>query len=50
MIHKMVEENNDSEFLRWNDAGDAFTVDPHHPGLPPVLQKYFDRKLTFPIL
>ena len=46
VIHTMLEEYKDSEFLRWNDAGDAFTVDPHHPQLLPALQKYFDRKLS----
>jgi hypothetical protein len=49
-IHNMLEEHKDSGIMKWAAGGKAFIVDPDHPDLGDVLEKYFDRELLLWIL
>lgn len=43
-IHNMLEENKDPSIMNWTAGGKAFIVDPDHPDLGDVLEKYFHRE------
>lgn len=43
-VHNMLEECKDSSIMRWAVGGKAFILDPDHPGLGAVLEKYFHRE------
>jgi hypothetical protein len=45
-IHNMLEENKDPAIMNWTAGGKAFTVDPDHPDLGDVLEKYFQREFV----
>jgi hypothetical protein len=43
-IHNMLEEIEDPAIMKWTAEGKAFTIDPDHPDLGDVLEKYFQRE------
>ena len=51
VVHKMVTEMTaeNPNIMTWVSDGEAFSVDQKHPGLGPVLAKYFHRKFQDPL-
>lgn len=43
-VHNMLEDCKDSSIMRWAVGGKAIILDPDHPGLGAILEKYFHRE------